>query len=356
MRNRILTALGVAAVIGVVLFFLGIRMTKDDLHISAAAEPLFCLGGQVVGEACDKGTPITNSLVMTILVDLILVTVVVTVGQKLQQVPTGFQNVVEAIIEFFYDFARGVDAKNVGKFFNLPAAIFVFFLVGNILALVPGMGSIGICRPVHEATTAGAAAPVEGAATTGHATTPATGGAAATTTAAAEKPLLVQSFPAYCGKGNLFIPWLRAPAADLNVTFAFALVAVFMIEFWGFQALGLGYLGKFFINPFGKDGAIMTLVGIIEFISEIMRIVAFAFRIFGNIFGGEVVLAVMSFLFAYLLPLPFYGLELFVAFIQAVIFAVLTLVFSALAVQTHGGHEDEHAHDGGAKAKAAAAH
>ncbi len=341
MRNRILTALGVAAVIGVVLFFLGIRMTKDDLHISAAAEPLFCLGGQISGEFCSKETvvPITNSLLMTILVDLALVSVAVFVGQKLQQVPTGFQNVVEAIIEFFYDFARGVDAKNVGKFFALPATIFLFFLVGNMFALVPGMGSIGTCRPEVAA---------EGAAAT-H--VPAAAGEAAAKPAA---PLLVQTFPAYCGKGNLFIPWLRAPAADLNVTFAFALVAVFMIEFWGFQALGIGYLGKFFINPFGKEGAIMTLVGLIEFISEIMRIVAFAFRIFGNIFGGEVVLAVMAFLFAYLLPLPFYGLELFVAFIQAVIFAVLTLVFSALAVQSHGGHEDEHSH--GAGEKAAAAH
>jgi len=118
---------------------------------------------------------------------------------------------------------------------------------------------------------------------------------------------------------------------------------VFMVEFWGFQALGIGYLGKFFINPF-KQGAIMTFVGILELFSEIMRIVAFAFRIFGTIFGGEGVLAVMAFLFAYLLPVPFYGLEVFVAFIQAVIFAVLTVVFAGLAVQAHGGDHEDHGH------------
>jgi F-type H+-transporting ATPase subunit a len=328
MRNRILTVLGVLAIIGVVMYLLGFRMTKDDLHISAAAEPLFCIGGTVEGEFCSPGTilPFTNAVLMTILVDLILVGIAFGVGQRLNLVPRGFQNVVEFLIEFFYDFARGVDKKNVAKFFALPMTILLFFLVGNMLALLPGVGSIGSCRP-H------AAEVTEGGATAEAATEETTGGTLVN----------LATFPGACDHhDNLLVPYLRAPAADLNVTFAFALVAVFMVEFWGFQALGIGYLGKFFINPF-KEGAIMTFVGILELISEIMRIVAFAFRIFGNIFGGEVVLVVISFLFAYLLPLPFYGLELFVAFIQAVIFAVLTVVFAALAVQSHGGHDDAHA-------------
>jgi F-type H+-transporting ATPase subunit a len=146
--------------------------------------------------------------------------------------------------------------------------------------------------------------------------------------------------PGYCEAGHFIIPWLRAPAADLNVTLAFSLVAVFMIEYFGFQALGLGYLGKFFNF---REGFIPAFVGILELISEVMRLVAFAFRIFGNIFGGEVVLAVMAFLFPYLLPLPFYGLEVFVAFIQAVIFAVLTVVFFNLSVQAHGHDDAGHA-------------
>jgi F-type H+-transporting ATPase subunit a len=312
------------------MYFLGIRMTKDDLHISAAAEPLSCIGGTLApsGELCASGLTFTNSLLMTIVVDLILVGIAFLVGQRLQVVPRGFQNVIEFLVEFFYDFARGVDKKNVAKFFALPMTILFFFLFGNMLALVPGVGSVGICRAEAAVAESAPAAKPEGAAAKPE---------------AVSEPILIQRFPAYCGKGNLFVPWLRAPAADLNVTFAFALVAVFMVEFWGFQALGIGYLGKFFINPFGKQGAIMTFVGILELFSEIMRIVAFAFRIFGNIFGGEVVLAVMAFLFAYLLPVPFYGLEVFVAFIQAVIFAVLTVVFAGLAVQGHSDDED-HGH------------
>jgi F-type H+-transporting ATPase subunit a len=73
-----------------------------------------------------------------------------------------------------------------------------------------------------------------------------------------------------------------------------------------------------------------------------MRLLAFAFRIFGNIFGGEVVLVVMAYLFPYLLPLPFYGLEVFVALIQALLFAILTLIFFSLAVQAHGHDESGH--------------
>ena len=121
------------------------------------------------------------------------------------------------------------------------------------------------------------------------------------------------------------------------MTFAFALVAVFMIEFFGVQALGLSYFTRFFNL---REGGLGFFVSLIELISEISRIISFAFRIFGNIFGGEVILIVMSFLLGYVLPLPFYGFELFVAFIQAVLFAVLTLVFMSIAVVAHGGHED----------------
>jgi F-type H+-transporting ATPase subunit a len=323
MRNRILTVLGISLAVGVVLYLLGFRMTQDDLHISAAPEPLACLGGQIEGTHCSAGTllPITNSLVMTVLVDLLLVVVIVLVGRNLQLVPRGFQNVVEAVIEFFYNFARGVDAKNVGKLFPLAGTIFVFFLVANFAALVPGVGSVGVCRPYshsEEPTSGVAEEPDE------------EGGTSAFT-----------SFPGYCDHhDNVLVPALRAPAADLNVTFAFALVAGIMIEVWGFQALGLGYLGKFFVNPF-KDGPIQTFVGLLELVGEFTRIIAFAFRIFGNIFGGEVILAVMSFFFAYLLPLPFYGLEVFVAFIQAAIFGVLTLIFGSLAMTAHSGHAGE---------------
>ena len=209
-----------------------------------------------------------------------------------------------------------MDRKNVAKFFPLPATIFIFFLVANMLALVPMVGSVGICREVSHA----------------EASLVATGA----TAAEGDPNPFFAGWPGACYGDHLLVPLLRAPAADLNVTLAFALVAGIMIEVMGFQALGLGYLGKFFINPF-KEGALQTLVGLLELLGEFTRIVAFTFRIFGNIFGGEVVLVVMAYLFPYLLPLPFYGLEVFVAFIQAVIFSVLTLVFFSIAVQSHSG-------------------
>lgn len=333
LRNPIVQFLLGIFVVGLVLYFFGVRMTQDDLFISAKAEPLFCIGGTLVGETCEGGTPFTNSLLLTIVVDLVLIGIAFGVGQNLKLIPRGFQNAFEALFEFFYNFALGVDRKNIAKFFPLPATIFFFFLVGNFFALIPGMGSIGLC--VHHE---------EGHAVTSQVASTA-GGFQPTIAAQEEKPVtpsIFRGWPGDCPKsqGNVLIPFFRAPAADLNVTLAFAIVAVFMIEFFGFQALGLGYLGKFFNF---REGFTPALVGIIEFISEIMRIIAFAFRIFGNIFGGEVVLIVMSFLFMYLLPLPFYALEVFVAFIQAVIFAVLTLVFFSLAVQAHGHDDSGHA-------------
>jgi F-type H+-transporting ATPase subunit a len=329
MRNRLVWILLGLLVVGIALHYgLGIKMSREDIHISARAEPLACIGGARVGEACSPGTilPITNSLVMTVLVDLLLLLVIIFGARNMQLVPRGFQNLVEVIVEGFYNFALGIDRRNVSKFFPLPATIFLFFLVANMLGLIPGVGSIGICVP--EAPGAAAVEP------------------------AAEVASAFR-LPGGCGAGNVLIPWLRAPAADLNVTFAFALVAVFMIEFFGVQALGLSYFTRFFnLSEFEKGlgaGALGLFVSLIELISEISRIISFAFRIFGNIFGGEVILIVMSFLLGYVLPLPFYGFELFVAFIQAVIFAVLTLVFMSIAVVAHGGHED---HGPGAAAHA----
>jgi F-type H+-transporting ATPase subunit a len=320
MRNRLLTILGVSLVIGIVFYFLDIKLTKADLAISAAAEPIVCLGGALEGEHCASGFPVTNSLIMTVIVDLLLLLTIIFGVRNMQLVPRGFQNFVEFMVEGFYNFAQSIDRKNVAKFFPLCASIFFFVLYSNYFALVPGVGSIGVCRVEHAAEGAPAEAPA------GEEHIPPSARFA--------------SLPGYCEDGKV-IPVLRAPSSDLNVTLAWALSAVFMIELFGFQALGLNYLTKFFNF---KEGAMGFFVGILELISEFVRIIAFSFRLFGNIFAGEVVLAVMAYLFAYLLPLPFYGLELFVAFMQAFIFSVLTLVFMSLATIAHAGH-DEHGHE-----------
>ena len=142
------------------------------------------------------------------------------------------------------------------------------------------------------------------------------------------------------------MPLFRAPSADLNFTFALALSTMIMVQVWGVRFLGGSYFRKFFTfsgpNLFMK--CIAAFVGILELISEFARILSFGFRLFGNIFAGEVVLATMAFLFAFLLPVAFYGLEVFVGFVQAMVFMMLTLVFFQLATVSHGDHHDEHQH------------
>src|SRR5262249_27434789 len=193
------------------------------------------IGGERVGDTCSAGFPITNALVMTVLVDLLLVLVIIFGARNMQLVPRGFQNVVETVVEGFYNFALGIDRQNVAKFFPLPATIFIFFLVANMLALVPGVGSIGLCVP--QAAEAAAAAPA----------------------AAEASRSAFTGFPGPCGAGNFIIPFLRAPAADLNVTFAFALSAVFMVEYFGIQALGLSYFSRFFNLKEGALGFFVSL-------------------------------------------------------------------------------------------------
>jgi len=147
---------------------------------------------------------------------------------------------------------------------------------------------------------------------------------------------------------GLIIPFFRSTFSDVNNTLAMGIVAFIFIEFWGLQALGVGYLSKFF-NLKG----IMSFVGILELLSEFIRIISFTFRLFGNIFAGEVLILMLTFLMPFLLVDVIYGLELFVGFIQAAVFALLTLVFATMAVEHHDEeehHEGHHDEDGTADA------
>ena len=141
-----------------------------------------------------------------------------------------------------------------------------------------------------------------------------------------------------------FVPLLRAPSADLNMTFALAIATMVMVQIWGVRFLGGSYFRKFFnfSGPNGFMKGINAFVGILELISEFARILSFGFRLFGNIFAGEIVLATMAFLIAFLLPVPFYVLEVFVGFVQALVFMMLTLVFFQMASIGHGGHDEHH--------------
>jgi len=136
----------------------------------------------------------------------------------------------------------------------------------------------------------------------------------------------------------LIIPLFRSVYSDVNNTIALALISFFMVEFWGLRTLGFSYLGKFF----NFSGFIPFFVGILELLSEFIRIVSFAFRLFGNIFAGEVLILMLTFLLPFLIVDIIYGLELFVGFIQAAVFALLTLVFAVMAVEHHDEEHDDH--------------
>ena len=129
-------------------------------------------------------------------------------------------------------------------------------------------------------------------------------------------------------------PIFRPGSADLNTTLALAIVSVIVTQIFGLMALKFSYLKKFF----NFSSPIDFFVGILEIISEFAKIISFAFRLFGNIFAGEVLLVVIAFLIPVVLPMPFYGLELFVGFIQALVFAMLSLVFFNMATQSHEEH------------------
>jgi F0F1-type ATP synthase membrane subunit a len=143
-------------------------------------------------------------------------------------------------------------------------------------------------------------------------------------------------------KLGLVIPFFRGTFSDVNNTLAMGIIAFLCIEFWGFQALGPGYLKKFF-----NLNGIMSFVGILELLSEFIRIISFCFRLFGNIFAGEVLVLMLTFLMPFLFVDVIYGLELFVGFIQASVFALLTLVFAVGAVEHHGDEEHHDGHEAG---------
>ena len=145
---------------------------------------------------------------------------------------------------------------------------------------------------------------------------------------------------------GLLVPYLRGSSTDLNMTLALAIFAMLSVQFWGIKTLGIGgYWDKFIGNPF-KRNPIDLFVGVLELVGEFIKVVSFTFRLFGNMFAGEILLIAMGFLFPLIGMIPFIGLELFVGFIQAIIFSVLTLMFGAFAIMPHhhpeGDHEGDH--------------
>ena len=245
------------------------------MDISLAAESIFHIGN----------FPVTNTLLIALAIGALFFVASLFLKKKLRMVPGGFQNLIEYIFEALLDLIDSVtqNKEETKKFFPIVASIFLFVIASNWIELAPGLGTVGI-NEVH-------------------------------------------------GGKTVLIPFLRSSSADLNVTLALAIVSVFSIQFMGIAAIGAAkYAKKFFVSPLHKPYMIGTFVGLLELLGEIAKIISFSFRLFGNIFAGEVLLLVMLNFVPYIVPIPFLMLELFVGFIQALVFSMLTLVFLKIAV------------------------
>lgn len=251
-------------------------------HIEIAAEKLFYFGTFAV----------TNTLITSWVVLALLIAAAFVLRTRMAAVPSGAQNVLELFIERFVSLMEGVlGSRHLSeKYLPIVATVFLFILASNWLGILPGIGSVGFFE------------------TGGH--------------------------------GERFVPLFRSAASDLNVTLALATVTVLIIHVLAVSAIGFRpHLGKFF----SFKGPIEFFVGILELVSEFAKIISFSFRLFGNIFAGEVLLVITGFLAPYGAPIPFLMLEIFVGFVQALVFAMLTTVFISIAVSHH--QESEVAHN-----------
>jgi len=252
------------------------------------AEPIFHIGNFTV----------TNALINSWATVIILVILFVLIGKKIKSVPKGLQNIFEILMEEALKLADSVtgNRKKTEKFLPIALTLFLFILINNWLGLLPGVGTIGF---------------VEGE-----------------------------------GARKVFVPLFRGATADLNLTLALSLFAVAASHIMGVVMIGIGnHLNKFLnVKAFleipkkiKKDisvilvNPIKAFVGLIEIIGEIAKVASLSFRLFGNIFAGEVLMASMMAIFAFVLPLPFIFMEIVVGIIQALIFAMLTLVFMTIA-------------------------
>lgn len=248
------------------------------LNISISAEPI----------AHFLGITVTNSLFTSWIITAILVVCAILFSRTIvyKGAPGRLQSFVEMIIEGLFGMVESIAGTAKAKvFFPMVATLFIFIIFSNWSGLLPGAGTIGFREELHGA--------------------------------------------------EVFIPYWRAPTSDVNTTLALGLLTMVMVQVYGYKYLGLKYFKKFFdfSNP------INFFVGLLELISDISKIISFTFRLFGNVIAGEILLLVMAMLVPVFGPTPFIALEIFVGFIQALVFMMLASVFINMATLGHG---DEH--------------
>ena len=339
--RRVLTILGILVVSGALLYVLGLLFFPDNptsiftakMHIPRPKpEAIFRihLGSLEI--------PITNTVFSSFVAMLVLVIIAALVSRSVSRKseeerirsPRGAQNVAEWAMEYLINLLEGAAGKEhlkkrpLGRvIFPLVATLFIFIIFANWFSLVPGFSTIVVAPPE-----AAGAAPAEHA----EAVTPAAEGA---TEAAVHSPSRVIWF---FGAGTEEpIPLLRAPNSHLAITAGMAIIAVVVVQVLGTMKHGpFGYLKHLATDAPGLMKGIMFPIHVI---SELSHIISLSARLFGNLYGGDVLLAVIFNLLAPLIPALFFGIEAFFYYIQALLFSVLTTVYISMAVG--GGHHEE---------------
>lgn len=336
-----------AIILGLFLFtgFFGI-----GLGIKAIMPEVF-LPGEKLSETPLFGIPglyMTNTFVGLIGADIVVFLLAFGVYRGVRSgkmVLTGISGAVEALMEMLHGITESTAGKWTKLIFPWFATITLLVLPANWLGLIPGVETIGLIHEGHgeyatkELFTIGNLE-VQTIWDYGEeADTTHVEDAAATT----EEHAVVAEEEHH---GAAVVPFFRPVSTDLNFTFALAIVAMVMVQVIGFRAQGMGYLTKFWNvkHFFSKPvfGFIDWAVGLLEIISEFSKILSFAFRLFGNLFAGAVLIFVMGSLVPIFAPAMFYMLEFFVGLIQAVVFGMLTMTFMSQATIGHGDHEEAH--------------
>ncbi len=264
-----------------------------------------------------------NTLTALVIADIILLLMgfgVYRVVKGGELVPGGMPGAIEALLEALYNLTEGTAGKWTRFIFPWFATITLLVLIANWTELIPAVDSVGILEPVAH----GYAVQDLGWAET-----------------------IVKGEVEHGAEAFGLVPFVRVVSTDLNFTVALALIAVFMVQVIGIKAQGGAYFKKFWYTStlFSKPifGVIDFGVGLLELISEFSKVLSFAFRLFGNIFAGSVLLFVIGSLVPVFAQSMFLMLEFFVGLIQAIVFGLLTMTFMAQATQGHSDHEEAHA-------------
>ncbi len=268
-------------------------------HIQLAADPLY------------PGAPafLTNTFLLAVLSAVLVAVLFLIASYRPKIVPSGLQNFVEWVFEQLLALCEEVAGKENGRrFFPWVASLFLFILFCNWWDILPFVETVG-----YKSTE------IPGCQNVMH-----------------------QGLFLTGPSSNCFIPWLRPPTTDLNLTVALSILTVVLTQIYGFRVLGWKLqIGRYLTL---KEGPIGLVVGILELFLEMLRVLSLSFRLFGNVFAGDVLLLVMSFISIGIGAIPFYFLEAFVGFIQAYVFAFLTLLYLTLGTTAHGHSDTEEAH------------